>query len=293
MLHPDPDAFTAAAGPLLDADPVRHTIAHTALDSVRRGTAEPAVLLTLSRRHEVVAAALRCAGRPLCVSALPACYAAAVAAAVAEADPAPPGVTGPVPEAEAYAAAHTARTGAGTRPLMRMRLFRLVGLTPPRSVPGAARVAGLADVEVLGCWQGAFTEEAIRALDAPADPRPGLRDAMAHGAGYVLWEVDGRPVAYAAARRPMAGMSRIGPVYTPPPWRGRGYGSAVTAAAAAWAHRAGAREVVLFTDLTNPVSNAIYPRLGFRPVHDAVELAFEPAGAGAAVAKHPSVDTAG
>lgn len=31
---------------------------------------------------------------------------------------------------------------------------------------------------------------------------------------------------------------------------------------------AGARSVVLHTDLANPVSNAIYPRLGFRPVHD-------------------------
>jgi predicted GNAT family acetyltransferase len=31
---------------------------------------------------------------------------------------------------------------------------------------------------------------------------------------------------------------------------------------------------VLFTDLANPVSNSIYPRIGYRPVHDALELAF-------------------
>lgn len=36
----------------------------------------------------------------------------------------------------------------------------------------------------------------------------------------------------------------------------------------------GAWQVVLFTDLANAVSNAIYPRLGYRPVHDAVEIAF-------------------
>jgi predicted GNAT family acetyltransferase len=67
-------------------------------------------------------------------------------------------------------------------------------------------------------------------------------------------------------------MSRIGPVYTPPEHREHGYASAVTAAAAAWALAAGACHVVLFTDLANPVSNSIYPRLGFRPVHDAVEF---------------------
>ncbi|PZS29734.1 MAG: hypothetical protein DLM61_12290, partial [Pseudonocardiales bacterium] len=41
---------------------------------------------------------------------------------------------------------------------------------------------------------------------------------------------------------------------------------------------AGAREhVVLHTDLANQISNAIYPRIGFRPMHDAVEITFTPA----------------
>ncbi len=75
-------------------------------------------------------------------------------------------------------------------------------------------------------------------------------------------------------------MSRIGPVYTVPQHRGHGYGSAVTAAAASWALQAGARHVVLNTDLSNPISNAIYPRIGFRPVYDAVEIAFTPAPSG-------------
>jgi predicted GNAT family acetyltransferase len=39
---------------------------------------------------------------------------------------------------------------------------------------------------------------------------------------------------------------------------------------------AGARHVVLFTDLANPVSNSIYPKIGYRPVHDAVNVAFDP-----------------
>jgi predicted GNAT family acetyltransferase len=31
-----------------------------------------------------------------------------------------------------------------------------------------------------------------------------------------------------------------------------------------------AGEVLLFTDLDNPTSNALYQRLGYRPVHDRV-----------------------
>jgi predicted GNAT family acetyltransferase len=74
---------------------------------------------------------------------------------------------------------------------------------------------------------------------------------------------------------PAAGMSRIGPVWTPPEHRGHGYGSAATAAASRWALDADAAHVVLFTDLANPISNSIYPKIGYQPVHDVVDLAFD------------------
>ena len=71
-------------------------------------------------------------------------------------------------------------------------------------------------------------------------------------------------------------MARIGPVYTPIELRGHGYGSAVTAAAAQWAINAGAVDLVLFTDLANPVSNATYQRIGFKPVSDWLRIDFPP-----------------
>jgi predicted GNAT family acetyltransferase len=72
-------------------------------------------------------------------------------------------------------------------------------------------------------------------------------------------------------------MARVGPVYTPPASRGRGYAAAATAAASRAALDAGTREVVLNTDLANPTSNALYERLGYAPVEDRVVLTFEPA----------------
>ena len=64
------------------------------------------------------------------------------------------------------------------------------------------------------------------------------------------------------------------PVYTPPEHRGTGYGSAVTAAVSQHALDAGARDVILFTDLANPTSNSIYQKIGYRPVYDSTELEF-------------------
>jgi predicted GNAT family acetyltransferase len=66
----------------------------------------------------------------------------------------------------------------------------------------------------------------------------------------------------------VAGQIRVAPVYTPAHLRGRGYAGAVTAEVSRAALAAGAAEVLLFTDLANPTSNALYQRIGYRAVAD-------------------------
>ncbi|MFG3505834.1 GNAT family N-acetyltransferase [Streptomyces sp. NPDC047821] len=78
-----------------------------------------------------------------------------------------------------------------------------------------------------------------------------------------------------AAHSPVvAGQARVAPVYTPPALRGRGYAGAVTAAVSRAARDAGARQVLLFADVANPTSTALYQRIGYRPVADHVDIAF-------------------
>lgn len=275
VLHDDPGAFAAVAGPVLSADPLRHTTALTVLDAMRRGGEPHAALLTVVEGGEVTGAALRSPGRPTLVSAVPPRLAEAVERALAEADPAATGAFGPLPEAEAFAAARVARTGCRAEPTMRNRLFALDELVPPKGVRGRARRATEADIPLLGRWRHAFAQEAHHGEDeTPAESEEQAARSLRLGAGEMLWEVDGTPVAQACAKPVIAGASRIGPVYTPPEHRGHGYASAVTAAATRWALEAGAQRVVLFTDLDNPTTNRIYPRIGYRPVHDAVELRF-------------------
>jgi GNAT superfamily N-acetyltransferase len=277
VLHDDAGAFAAAAGPLLEADPLRHTIALSVLDAMHRGGEPSAVLLTVHEAGEVTGAALRSPGRPTLVSAVPHRLAPAVERALAECDPAADGASAPLTEAEAFAAARVARTGCRADPVMRMRLFALDGLVPPRGVPGRARPADSRDVALLGAWRQAFGAEADHdGGSAPGEAEASVARSLRLGAGEMLWEVDGTPVAQACAKPVIAGASRIGPVYTPPGQRGHGYAAAVTAAASQWALDAGAQRVVLFTDLANATTNRLYPRIGYRPVHDAVELRFSP-----------------
>src|SRR4029077_8890307 len=147
------------------------------------------------------------------------------------------------------------------------RLFRLDALIPPTGVPGSARRAGEADRSLLLDWDQAFAEEAeARGMDLERSV-----DRMVAAGGAWIW-VDGEPVSLAVRRAPAEGSARVGPVYTPPQHRGHGYGSAVTAVATQDVLDDGAVPV-LFTDLANPTSNAIYQRLGYRPVSDYVSVA--------------------
>ncbi len=114
--------------------------------------------------------------------------------------------------------------------------------------------------------------------EAGEDHEAAVRDRLGYG-GISLWQAAGRPVSMGAVTRPVAGMVRIGPVYTPPEFRGAGYASAVTAELSLRAREAGAAEVLLYTDLDNPVSNSIYQRIGYRAVEDRVVLTFSPPGA--------------
>ncbi len=88
------------------------------------------------------------------------------------------------------------------------------------------------------------------------------RTRVAQG-GYLLWE-DGEPVSMAGFRTAV-GVGRVGPVWTPPDRRGKGYAAAVTRAATRAILDVGA-VAVLYTDLANPTSNGVYRRLGYRMV---------------------------
>jgi GNAT superfamily N-acetyltransferase len=80
---------------------------------------------------------------------------------------------------------------------------------------------------------------------------------------------------HAPCTRAVGRMVRIGPVCTPPPLRGRGYAGGATAAVSQAALDTGATQVVLYTDLANPTSNALYERLGYRPVENRIVLSLE------------------
>jgi predicted GNAT family acetyltransferase len=70
---------------------------------------------------------------------------------------------------------------------------------------------------------------------------------------------------------PSFGVARVGPVYTPPAQRGRGWASNAVAEISRRIQAEGAR-VCLFTGQANPTSNKIYAALDYQPVADMANL---------------------
>ena len=259
LSHDNLDDFLAVAGDFLDADPVNHSVHLTTVDSARRGLRSPAALISVHDNGILVGAVTRMHDRPLHVAAMPPAAAPFVAKAL-RGQPID-AVTGPVDRVEAF------RTlwHEGGHETYRLRLYRLGDLVVP-DVPGEFRLATAEDDDLISEWWVRFVAE-LDGLERD-EAETVMRGVRAMPAGHVLWLVDGEPVSWAASTEPVAGVSRVGPVYTPPEHRRHGYGAAVTAAVSRWAYAAGVDHVVLTADLANPTANSVYQGIGFRYVSD-------------------------
>jgi GNAT superfamily N-acetyltransferase len=273
--------YLTAAGDFLRSRAAENTVQLAATETIRvRGAAAfgdeaPLFGWWAAPGEPVSAAFMHTPPFGLALTAAPAGVAAALAEALADRGRFPAWVMADPATAPSFAAAWERLTGRSARVGRRSRLYRLARLLPPDpAAPGRARVAAPADSGLLLSWLEAFHREADDG--GRPDMRRTVADRLSYG-GLTLWETGDGPVSLAGVTRAVAGQARIGPVYTPPERRGRGFGGAVTAAVSQAAKDAGVAEVLLYTDLANPTSNALYQRLGYQPVGDSVQLSFLPA----------------
>ncbi len=275
--HVGPRQFLAAAESLLRSDPFSTNVIAVVAARVAGGDepdSEHHLWATIgdSEGH-IVGAGMHTPPHHLFVSRMPAAAAQSLAHAVADTGRDLPGVNGAVEATGKFAESWLARTGRTSTVITAMRMYRLGHLLWPHGVTGEGVAANSSrDVELVASWLAVFHDEAqthapVLNWDAIAERR--VASGLVH-----LWRAEDTVVSLAAVSAPAAGVARVGPVYTPPAYRRRGYGAAVTAKATAAALSAGAEHVVLYTDLANPTSNSIYQRIGYMPDHDAEERAF-------------------
>lgn len=190
-----------------------------------------------------------------------------------------PGVIGPLPGSRLFAERWQALTGQGFERHMAERLYALTHVRPQPEVPGRLRRADEGDFDLAVRWFDAFNREAFSGSPpSHEDVERRVRGALTHHTrGLYLWE-DEQPVSLAGYGGPTPHGIRLGPVYTPPEFRRRGYASALVAELSQRLLDSGREFVFLFTDLSNPTANHIYQAIGFERVCDVDEYRFIPPG---------------
>lgn len=278
--HASVDEFLAAAGAFLGAREAEHNLLFGIASSVRAipelltdGPAHFATVTDGSGR--VAAATLRTPPHNQVLSWVDELDAVdALVEALRDEDL--PGMLGPTEPAARFATRWTQTTGQPARVEVAERIFRLRRVIPPqRPAEGSWRVAGASDRALIADWLVAFFNEAVPEGPPIPDPLAAADRWIAQVAriGYV-WEDGGSVVSLVGAGGETPHGIRIGPVYTPPEVRGRGYASSLTAAASQDQLDRGRQFVFLFTDLANPTSNRIYRAIGYEPVCDVDQYRF-------------------
>jgi hypothetical protein len=199
--------------------------------------------------------------------------------AIADAGLEVPGILGNRPLADRFARVWADLTGVKPTELLRQGVFSLDRVQDVATAAGQMRDATEGDRETLIDWWEGFVAEAHPEMAAhgssSAAERVDLRLDPNRGQGLSVWVVGDRLASMSGYSPPVANSVRIGPVYTPPPLRGKGYATALVAAQSRRFLAEGRERCLLHTDLANPTSNAIYQRIGYRKVAEAVEYRFD------------------
>ncbi|HEV3212188.1 MAG TPA: GNAT family N-acetyltransferase [Acidimicrobiales bacterium] len=230
----------------------------------------------------VVGAAMRTAPYALSIGPMPDAAVEAVARAVAAVDDDVPSVAGFGGCIDAFLAAYaTTGTPGGRRAVgavHRQVLYTATSVRAPE-VPGTIRVATEPELGHAEAWYLDFTEE----VDGVRPPASAVEREVLLGTlrdGRLRWWCDeGEVVSMAAHAVPVANpggaVTRIGPVYTPPSRRRRGYAAALTAALTELLLARGS-SVMLYADAANATSRGVYERLGYTALDELVRTTLAP-----------------
>ncbi|GGP20490.1 GNAT family N-acetyltransferase [Silvimonas iriomotensis] len=272
--HSDPRAFANDLGAWLGDNYAIHNQLYNAVlrTTVALMVAHERRLYLVKRGTATVGACMSIGPAPrfsLMITDLDAAACAALAAELAHEGITPTDIVGPAPDARRlaglYAQDHRieVHTALGN--------FQLQRQPVTTGAAGQLRPATAADrAWLLRHWIDFAHEAHIPEPDELVAERIAAQLESAVQTLWI-WQVDGVDAAFCAGSY-QPPLSRIGPVYTLPAHRGRGYAGAMVAAVSEVALGRGIKDLFLSTDLANPTSNAVYKRIGYVQIGEHLHL---------------------
>jgi uncharacterized protein len=223
---------------------------------------DPIYLASAKDGDAIIGCALAATPDGLELTALPIGIASSFVASVAEARPDLSIVGGPRGPALEFARSWTQRHGGAWQIRYNWMLFRLDTVEQPRDAAGRLRAAEESDWPLLSVWASAYSEATNAHVDVAGFFQRRLRRRE-----LFVWDHDGPKSVVSVSGNTPRGV-RVSAVFTPEPFRGRGYASNVVAGASRNALAAGADFCVLFADREPSAPSRIYRAIGYRPIRD-------------------------
>jgi len=267
----DPSAFGELVAPLVEREPLQHSVLATNLARVlaEGDPAGEALWIWAEHHGRPVGAAMHIPPHPPYLCTSDSAVAVVMAEDLARNCRAVHGVNGTRVAAEAFAERWRELRPCHVSTRMEQAMYALNHVDHPAGVAGRLRLAEQADTGLLNGWGRDFAAgvgEPPSDRDDPMTGRIGDRELW-------VWDDQG-PVSMAYASPAHAGVSRVSWVYTPPALRRRGYATACVAGTSHEQVRRG-HLCMLYADLANLTSNTIYQAIGYRHIGDALSLGFE------------------
>ena len=265
----DPVVALEKAAGYLGSDPVGLNVIWSILAS-RAGSGIPGLYWLFELGDRTTGVVLESPpGHPAAISPMSPENAAAMAEAIANEAHELSGIAGEASAAAAFAGKWTEHKAVAAEVAEAQRLYVLAEFVPPVAVPGRLRRAEMAERAII---IKSFSQFQVETGAIHFDVSGAVDSGLSSGRLFV-WDDDGAR-CIARATEPLGAVSRIGIVYTPQQWRRKGYAAACVGALCEWERAEEGANAVLYAQLRNPGSNAIYRRLGFRAVSEVLSYDF-------------------
>ncbi len=187
-----------------------------------------------------------------------------------------PGVTTEKTLAELFCALYTEKYALKAIVQMNQRMYVLEEVQKDIEEIGTLRLLTEKDMYFFPHWMEDFTACSTYGNDSMSIPKDTETYYFRlHSKKLYVLEKEGKPVSMAGFTREMQNAIGVAFVYTPFCFRGKGYASSCVAQLSKLALDKGYKQCVLYTDLSNPTSNSIYQKIGYKPICDSLMMQFE------------------
>lgn len=179
-----------------------------------------------------------------------------------------PGVIGPKELAKRTCEIWSKYVDCNVKLDMNMRVYELREVNKEVIGDGVLRPIEEKDIDLVARWIYEFINET--SVDGPVTIEECYETTKRkiENKNHFVLEHEGKVVSMAAKGRTTENGAAISLVYTPKELRGKGYATTCVALLSQKLLDDGYKFCALFTDLSNPISNSIYMKIGYKPLED-------------------------